>query len=162
MSLPTYITPDLRRVIVNEWANQPSLVEAGTDVRWLLEGFGYWSDIDEQIGAFQQKLSTLIAAWQAAGLKVDGINQNGGSCHGEVAGIGVSLSHLGPYAACGESFKESTKPLALDSVQAVLEKEGWQILDWEILSTVIPALCIYEFRGYENVTVHDLLFYFPD
>ncbi|MFC6592951.1 hypothetical protein ACFP81_13695 [Deinococcus lacus] len=38
--LPPQVAPDLRNAIVRAWASRPAYAQQGTDVRWLLEGYG--------------------------------------------------------------------------------------------------------------------------
>ncbi len=182
-SLPEIITPELRKVIVQCWVPN---CEAGTDVRWLVEG-----QTLPALEPYTPPFAQLQTALQQHGLNTSGplycselymqgrgtfwVLQSRTAYEKKLYFYTLYLSMLGPFAylsvlaneddtanSAEIPFNDSTPEDTRRLYRQAVEATGLTMLDNQVANYVFPDLNIYYFGNREALSVNDLLYYWQD
>ncbi|GGJ87307.1 HEAT repeat domain-containing protein [Deinococcus aquiradiocola] len=168
VTLPAVVPLEVRSAIVRSYA--PG-AEAGSDVRWLIEGLTLPHRDHEAMKALRAEHEQVVQALRTHGIEV-GEAIDAGEWHSQGGGTYVvlpseggdlSLSTLGRFGAEHTWGGDGVHPATMiNRIRAALASVGWEWVDDDILSVTVPGLNVYYFGAREPLSVGELLFYWQD
>jgi hypothetical protein len=183
VSLSSFITPPLRRAIVQCWSENS---EPGTDVRWLVEGQTlpplptYEPPFEQLKAALEQRGLTTVGPLSSGELYKQGrgtfwVLQSKTTYGDKLYFFTLYLTMLGPFAylnvltsdddgassadiPSNKLNPEETRRIYCEAIEAT----GLTLLENQVTNYVFPGLNIYYFGNREPLPVSDLLYYWQD
>ncbi|GGL18525.1 hypothetical protein [Deinococcus radiotolerans] len=165
IALPPEVPQDARDAIVHYWVRVREGVEAGTDVRWLIEGYTFgwdWPDVTEEheavVAAIQREGLTTTAPVEAGVWHQQG---SGNYVILEVEGQPVWISEIARFVWTSHP-QAATWAALRPRLEQALAPIGWKVLSEEAAGVVFPGLNVYYFARRTSQPLRNLLFYWQD
>ncbi|SMB88819.1 hypothetical protein [Deinococcus hopiensis] len=165
VTLPPAVPEEARDTVVRYWVRTLDQAEAGTDVRWLIEGLTReWGQPD-----VTDEHEAVVAALRSDGLTtaepvdVGTWNEQGWGTYVvlKTEGGQLWLSELARFAWPADPQDEAMQALR-PRLERALSSVGWRMLPEEAAPVVFPDLNIYYFAHRKSLPLQKLLFYYQD